>query len=332
MRVVVTGGTGFIGRAVVRQLRARGDSVVAIVRDPLRAGSLSERGAEIAPADVAAADVEAAGERLAPLMSGADGAIHLAGDYRVGIPDRDRPGMFAANVTAVANVIDAAVSAAVARIVVVSTANVLGNTHGRIVDEKFRRDPAEGFLSWYDETKVRGRDVALERIARGAPVTIAMPGTIYGPGDHSAIGQQLRLAFEGGLRYRVLDDVGVALTHVDDEAAGIIRVLDGGRIGEAYGLLAGTQRLRDALEVAARLGGHRIPRLRLPTPFLRAFAPLAPVLGGRLMLPPNMREVVRASAGVTYWMSADKARRELGFTARDLETGLRDWLLDDDAG
>ena len=82
-------------------------------------------------------------------------------------------------------------------------------------------------------------------------------------------------------------------------------------------------RLRDAVNAAARLGGRRPPRLTLPTAFLRALVPLNRRLGSLGGLPLNLAEVINVSAGVTYWASAAKAERELGFQARDLESGLR---------
>ena len=54
---------------------------------------------------------------------------------------------------------------------------------------------------------------------------------------------------------------------------------------------------------------------------------LPPDTRASLGLPDNLGEVLSASAGVTYWATADKARRDLGFAARDLRTGLRDWLV-----
>ncbi|TMC65792.1 MAG: NAD-dependent epimerase/dehydratase family protein, partial [Chloroflexi bacterium] len=117
--------------------------------------------------------------------------------------------MFDANVGATTRVIDAAVAAGVGRVVYISTANTLGNTHGRVVDETFQRDLADGFLSYYDETKYRAHAAVIERIGAGAPVVIVQPGTVYGPNDHSAIGIQLEQAFRGTLPYRALEDVGV---------------------------------------------------------------------------------------------------------------------------
>jgi len=157
-------------------------------------------------------------------------------------------------------------------------------------------------------------------------VLIAMPGTVYGPGDHSPIGDQLRRAFAGTLRYRALDDLGTCLVHVDDEAAGIIAALDRGSIGEAYVIAGMPQRLRDAIEVAARLGGHRPPRLRIPTALLRVVAPLAGRLG-MVGLPADPAEMISSSGGVTYWATSAKAMRDLDYRPRDLETGLRDTLV-----
>jgi dihydroflavonol-4-reductase len=322
MRVFVTGGAGFIGRAVVRHLRARGDDVSALVRDRTRAQDLEALGARLV-----AGEATAPVETLAPLVAGHDGLIHLAGSYRIGIDPAEREAMWAANVTAVERVLDAAIAARVPRVVHVSTANVFGNTRGRVVDETYRRVVADGFVSFYDETKYRGHEAAQARIDAGAPIVIAMPGTVYGPGDHSEIGRLIRQAFGGTLRYRALDETGTSLVHVDDEAAGIVAVLDRGRVGESYVLTGPCQRLRDALVIAAELGGNRLPRFRVPTSLLRAMAPLAPRLAGRAGMPSNLAETISASAGVTYWASNAKAARELGFQPRDLATGLHDMLV-----
>lgn len=312
-RIVVTGGAGLVGRAVVRRLRERGDTVVALVRDPRRATFLAEMGAELTLSDLS--DVA----ELTELLRGADGVIHAAGSYRIGIPKSERGAMWDANVGTTTRVLDAAEAAGTPRFVHVSTGNVYGNTHGKVVDETYRRDLAEGFLSWYDETKYGAHEVAEQRIRDGAPVVIVLPSQVYGPGDHSGFGEQIELAHAGRLRYRALEDVGVGLLHVDDLAAGMLAALDRGRPGQSYNLTGPRTTLGEAVSLAATLGGHRPPAIRVPTALLRAMAPVGGLIGQ-----PNLRELVSASAGVTYWLSADKATAELGFAARDLETGFND--------
>jgi dihydroflavonol-4-reductase len=121
------------------------------------------------------------------------------------------------------------------------------------------------------------------------------------------------------LPFRALDDVGFGVVHVDDLAAGIAAALDRGEAGRSYVLSGPTTTLAEAVAAAARIGGHELPRLRIPTTVLRLLAP-----AGRLVGEPNLREVISASSGVTYWATAARAEAELGWTARPLEDGLRD--------
>ena len=196
MRVFITGGAGFIGQAVVRRLVGRGDRVVAIVRDPDRADGLADLGVDIRQGDLSrtAAIVDA--------MRGTDAAIHLAGDYRVGIGARERPAMHDANVGATNRVLDAFATAGLDRIVTISTVNVFGE-HARASSSTsvIVATSADGFLSYYDETKYLAHRSVEERIGSGARIVIAMLGVMYGPRDHSGIGQQLRGAHDGSLRY-----------------------------------------------------------------------------------------------------------------------------------
>jgi len=250
--------------------------------------------------------------------------IHAAGSYRVGLKPSERPAMWDANVGATERVLDAAIAANVPRILYVSTVNIFGDTHGAVVDETYRRPKSDGFISWYDETKLRAHEAAEARIATGAPIVIVMPGQVYGPHDHSLASLQLELAHAGKLRYSAFPDLGAAWVHVHDLATGIVAALDRGRPGEAYVLAGEPRRMGESIATAARIGGHRPPRLIIPTGFLRLIAPLNDRVGHLPMMPAGMREVISASAGVTYWASHDKATRELGFEPRTLEQGIAD--------
>ena len=317
MRIFVTGGAGFIGLAVVRRLVQRGDRVMAIVRDPDRATALADLGVEMRAGDLSrtAAIVDA--------MRGTDAAIHIAGMYRVGIPTAMRPAMLDANVGVTHRILDAVATAGLERLVYISTVNVAGNTKGRIIDERFRRDLSEGFLSYYDETKYLAHRAVRERVDSGAPIVIAMPGVTYGPGDQTGVGQQLRGAHDGSLGYVALADVGISAVYVEDVAAGIVAALDRGRTGESYILAGENTRLRDAMRAAARIGGRALPRVELPTALIRLGSHTPQPLARAAGLPDDLGEVLRAGLGVTYWASSAKASTELGYRPRDLGTGLR---------
>ena len=318
MRVVVTGGAGFIGRAIVKHLVDRGDEVVALVRDPAKASHLPGERVTLVQSDLS--DPAA----LCRSMAGADAAIHAAGSYRIGIKPSERDAMWDANVGATERVLDAAIAAQLARIVYVSTANVFGDTHGQVVDETYRRDESEGFISWYDETKFRAHQAAQERIAHGAPIVIVMPAQVYGPNDHSGATEQIDGAYHGRLPYTVFPTMGLGWVHVDDLAEGILAALDRGSVGESYVLAGDPRTMADSVSVAARQGGHKPPRLTLPTLLLRLIAPLSDRVGGLPGLPPNLRETISAGGSVTYWASHAKAQRELGFEPRSLEQGVVD--------
>jgi dihydroflavonol-4-reductase len=317
-RVFVTGGAGFIGRAVVRQLRERGDEVTAVVRDPGRAVTLRDLGVRLLASDLGAVAA------IRDQMAGCDGVIHLAGSYRLGITPSERPAMYEMNVAVAARVLDAAIEAGIARIVAVSTANVLGDTNGVLVNETYRRDPGDGYLSYYDETKVLAHRIAEARIADGAPVMIAMPGVTYGPGDHTAIGSQLKAAFDGKAPAIVFGDMGISAVHVDDLAAGILAVLDRGRIGESYLLTGECLTLTDAMGVAARAAGRRPPRLHVSTALLRVAEPLAGLAMRLGLLRFDLGETLRAADDVTYWSTHGKATMELGYSPRPLRQGAVD--------
>lgn len=317
-RVLVTGGAGFIGRAVVRQLADRGDEVLAIVRDPDRARAIEAPGVRLLQGDLGS---KAA---LREAMRGCTRVIHAAGSYRVGITPAARPAMYESNVAATERVLDAAIELGVARIVAVSTVNAFGDTKGRLVNETHRRDPAEGTLSYYDETKWLAHRLAEARIAEGAPVIIVMPGATYGPGDHSPIGAQLKAAFEGRARLVVLGDMGISVVHVDDLATGILAALDRGRIGESYVLSGECLTIEEAMGVAALAGGHRPPRIHISTALLRIAEPLAQLALRAGLLRYDLAEALRAADGVTYWASHGKATAELGYDPRPLRQGAID--------
>lgn len=310
MTAFVTGGGGFIGRHLVRRLREAATEVRAIARSESSAAGLRAAGCEVVVGDV----LDASALRTA--VDGCDVAYHLAGDYRVGIRASDRDGMVRANVIATERVLDVAMDAGVGRIVHTSTINAFGDTGYRVVDETYERPRPYRYVSFYDETKHRAHLAADERIAAGAPILIAMPGGVYGPGDHSSLGGVLQQAADGRLPSLTFGDLGMNMAHVEDIAAGIVLVGEKGLVGESFVLGGEITTMAELVRRVAAINARRPPRLSTPTWALRAAAPIVRRVG------PDLAEIVSASAGVTYWATDAKARRELGYAPRDLEAGL----------
>jgi nucleoside-diphosphate-sugar epimerase len=313
VRAFVTGATGFVGGSLARRLRMRGDDVVALVRDPGGARALEELGCEVVAGDLSSVDM------LRAAMEGCDAVFHVAAMYRIGVPVSERDRMYEANVQGTSNALGAARLAAVRRILYVSTNSVLGDTGGTIVDETHERRLGRS-LSWYDQTKLLAHELVRDLIAEGAPIVVVQPGGVYGPGDHTLMGPMLERALRGKPILLALGSVGLNFVYVDDLAGGILLAHDCGQIGETYILGGEIATLRGAIDKAFEVGGHRPRVLSVPTFLLRLAVPLG------LLIRLNIRELISASDGVTYWGRDDKARRELGYAPRDLEAGLRDML------
>ena len=178
---------------------------------------------------------------------------------------------------------------------------------------------------WPDmlDTNVDGTERVLDAAAFAV---IVMPSAVYGPKDASPVGLALYMFLAGRMPAMVLGQTGLSFVYRDDVVDGILAVLDHGRIGEKYILSGENATLREFIATAGDITGRRPPRFDLPTGVLRAVAPLGPLLGPALGLPPNLREVISAGEA-TYYATHAKATAELGFQPRPLAQGLRDTLL-----
>jgi dihydroflavonol-4-reductase len=318
MRVFLTGATGFIGGGIARALRERGDDVRALVRSPEKAKEHEEASVELVAGSLADR------ESIRSAMEGCDAVIHNAAVYEVGIKKSERPAMYEANVVGTENVLGAALDAKVPKVVYVSTVGVFGNTKGEIVEEGYEHHGE--YSSYYEETKVLAHKLAERLIGEGLPCVIVQPGGVYGPDDHSAVGDLIDRFVAGKLPAMVFGDLGFNLVHRDDVVAGVLLALDKGIPGQAYILGGEITTMKGMIETLGGIVDRKPPRLNMPVTVLRISRPIGPIMGPVLGFPPNFGEVISASDGVTYWARHDKAVRELGYSPRPLEQGLRDLL------
>jgi nucleoside-diphosphate-sugar epimerase len=314
MRYALTGATGFVGGEVVRQLRAAGHDVLALVRDPNRAAQLAALDVELVAGDLDDTDA------LRQLCSGADGLFHIAGWYKLGSrhPELGRR----VNVEGTRAVLTVAREAGVPRVVYTSTLAVNSDTHGAVVDETYRFTGRH--LSTYDKTKAEAHGIAHVFAAAGAPVVIVMPGLVYGPGDTALTGALIR-DVACGRRVVVPAGGGVCWGYIVDIAAGHILAMHRGTPGESYMLAGPRASLAQGLVRVAALAGTR-PPITLPSAMVALTGRLNGVVGRLVPLPPQYAaESVRSSLA-TYLGTPGKAERELGWTCRSIDEGLRETI------
>jgi hypothetical protein len=194
-----------------------------------------------------------------------------------------------------------------------------------MVDESYRYDGP--FLSEYERTKwVAHYQVAEPMIEAGLPLVVVLPGAVYGPGDSSAIGRNLKNYLRGRLPVLPVGNV-VCWTHVDDVARGHILAMERGVPGESYILAGSPHSVEEVLSLAEEITGVKGPRWYLSPPLTRLLAGIVGVVERVVPVPQDYSaENLRTLAGVTYLASNQKAQRELGYTLRPLELGLRETL------
>lgn len=317
MKYFITGATGFIGGRIAQQLIAAGHEVVALVRSKSKAADLAKLGVQLAEGDITDK------ESMRQPMTGVDGVFHVAAWYKIG--ERDKSVAETINVGGTRNVLELMRDLNVPKGVYTSTLAVNSDTGGKVVDESYRFTGEH--LSEYDHTKWRAHyEIAVPMIQAGLPLVIVQPGVNYGPGDTSAIADVLRQYLTGKLPM-VPDQTAYCWAHVDDTARGHIQAMERGRVGESYFIAGPVHTLFDALQIAERITGIKAPRIKAAPGMLKAMSAVMGLIETVIPISGQYSsETLRVSAGATYLGSSAKAERELGFSARPLEEGLRETL------
>jgi dihydroflavonol-4-reductase len=323
MRVLITGGTGFIGRPLTRKALQRGWEVTVVVRAPdsKAARELADMGANLVLGDVTdRATLEAAFSVAQPELF-----FHNAGWYELGIPRRMRRRTWGVNVEGTENALTLAAEYEVRKAVYTSSTTALGDTGGELVDESFKRRAEP--LSYYEYTKREAHALAGRHQAAGEPVVIACPAQAVGPGDHSAFGRLARL-FVRGLLPPFVWAPGSSFTfgHVDDVATALILAGEKGKAGELYFTAGKVLTLRKMLKVWGDAANRKPPFIWLPKAIALAqaalIAPLLRLAGKPAFISP---EVVRSSF-VSFRYSSAKAEAQLGAEFRSAEQAWSDTI------
>jgi NAD+-dependent farnesol dehydrogenase len=302
VKILITGASGYLGRAIVAASRAAGHETVSFAR---RASSAGLPGSTF---DGDVRDVE----RLTAAATGCDAVCHSAALVSVWRPRK--ADFDDVNVGGLRNVIEAARRADVSRIAYTSSFLALPPTGAA--------EP--GRWNDYQRTKVDAAVLAARAVADGAPLVRLYPGVIYGPGAHTEgnlVGGMIRDHLAGRLPGLVGADCRWSYAFIDDVAAGHVAALERGRIGAEYRLCGENARQMSIFEIVRDLTGRPLPR-RIPATaavLVGLFEELKAAVTKRppLLTPGTVEILTREWA-----FDSDAAVAELGYRITPLRDGI----------
>jgi dihydroflavonol-4-reductase len=321
MRAFVTGGTGFIGAAIVRALLAEGHQVRALVRPGSDRRNLA--GLEVEPWE---------GDLLDPAslrqgLTGCDTLFHAAADYRLWTPDP--AAMYRVNVDGTRAVLQAALDAGVSRTVHTSSVGTLGNPGDGTPGTEETPVSFSHMVGDYKKSKFLAEREAESFAARGLPLIIVNPSTPVGPRDIKPTPTgKIIVDFLNG-RMPAYLDTGLNIVDVDECARGHLLAAKGGEIGRKYILGGENLSLAEIFQLLAVITGRPAPKVRLPyLPILAAAwvnEGISRVTGKEPLIP---LAGVRMAAKKMYFDSS-RAEGELGLEKKPAAASLEravDWF------
>jgi len=316
MKVFVTGGNGFIGSVVVRQLVSAGHRVVCLLRETSRTERIDGL-----PVERALGDVRDRASLESPMADCAC-TVHLAAP--ASWDDGESSTLREIIEDGTRHLLEVAGARPGRRVVVVSsTAAISASERPEVFDEQTEFAVDDETLG-YAHAKHRAEQITLDAFRRGVQAVIVNPAEVYGPGD-TALGTAGNLIDFATSTPVLVCRGGTSVVHVDDVAAGIIAALDRGKAGERYILGGDNLTIRELAELVLELVGRRAMIVTVPNALARAAA--RAVVRLHIPVPFNAHVVPYATR---YWFVDNaKARRELGVTfrsARETLASTLDWL------
>ena len=318
-RVLVTGGTGFLGAYIIRQLVEEGYAVRAIRRrnkvQPVFIPEAVWNKVEWVTGDIL--DVVGLGEA----MEGMDAVVHAAG--KVSFSDRDRPEIFGTNIDGTANLVNAALALPIKRFVHVSSVAAMGRVGNREVVTEEKTWQESRYNTTYAISKYRGEMEVWRGIGEGLPAVIVNPSTILGYGDWNSTSCAL---FRSAYREFPWYTEGInGFVDVTDTAKAVVLLLASDIVGQRYILNGDNWTFRRLFQSMAEEFGKKPPN-REATPFMAGIAWRAQRVKSWISGEPSLltRESARVARSSTIFDSGKILRQLPDFAFTPLHDTIRD--------
>jgi len=320
MKTLVTGGSGYIGSAVVRELLDGGAKIKVLVKknDDLR--NLDDLDVELAEGDIT--DFHS----IKDALRGCDRVFHLAAIYAIWLPDPKL--MYWVNVQGTKNVLEACLQKKVKKVVYTSSVAALG-AHGRHPADESARFNLWHTRDYYYLSKFRAEQIALDYHRRGLPVVIVNPTNPCGPRDvmPTPNGQLIINIIQGKLPGYV--DGGINVSDIGDTARAHALAMEKGRPGEKYVLGNTNVSVKEYFDLIAQIGGGKSPSIRIPRPVAVGSGYLYQLLAEITRKPPVTTAAwVRVGSEYSFWDSS-RAVEELGMPQTPIRESIQnaiDWF------
>jgi dihydroflavonol-4-reductase len=320
-KTLVTGGTGFVGLHVAKELARRGDELRLLVREQSDTEPLKGVEFERAVGDVTDRDA------VRKAMKGVERVFHVAGTTSMRSRARDR--VFQVNVQGTRNVMEEALRAGVLRAVLTSSSSAVGAAKpGETIDESQPFTVGRLGIA-YINSKHEAELVSMRVAAKGLGVVIVNPSFVLGPDDPNPSGTSNALVRRLLLR-RIPGYLDGAINVVDvrDVARGHVLADERGDDGERYLLTGRNFTLQRLFADLSRIADVPPPAVRMQGRLVVAGVSAMELMG--LRLPTSVDEVRSGTQWFTY--RNDKAREKLGWEPRPHEETLDDtvcWQLEE---
>jgi dihydroflavonol-4-reductase len=292
MKVLVTGGNGFLGSWLVKRLAAENHSIKVLHRPSSDLSSI--RGL---PFTSVIGDINDR-ESVLHAAENVDGVFHVAGlvSYR----PRDYKRMEEVNVLGTQNIIDACVKLKTRLVFTSSIVTIGASFNGAVLNEDSKFNLHKYNLGYY-ETKIRAEKLILKNVKdNGLNAVIVNPAVMFGAGD--------------------------AVKSSRDAVSGHLSAMEKGKIGERYILGGENIKTEDLFKLLAKFGGHKPPPLPLPNFLLKGFFEVFKLIK-TLGVKPRISSDNFLISTLFHWYDSTKAKTELDFAARPAESSVAESVL-----
>lgn len=311
MKAIVLGATGFIGSHIARALVAEGIGVRVLSRSNSPSLALEGLKVERVTGDLDDPDSLRRG------MRGCQALFHVAGYYPLYSFDRRKQKDLA--LRQMRNVLEAAETAGIERIVYTSSMSTIGGKGGFLANEETPYDPKH-FTGLYYEIKFLQEQEALTAAGKGLPVVIVNPTGVFGDHDVKPTSGAIVVAV-ARRKVPLIFDAKMNVIDARDVACGQLAAMKQGKVGRRYILGSHNTTVVETARLIARIAGVRPPWGTLPLAAGEGAAFFSELIG-KYLLRQDKPLIPRVGIDfLKYGMHYDtsRARKELGFTSVPIE-------------